>query len=222
MSAPEQVVFLIDVDNTLLDNDRIQDDLRAQLQRTLGAAQCDRYWEILEALRDELGYVDYLGSLQRLRQSGINDLQLLQISTFLLDYPFAERVYEGVREALQHVRRWGCVVILSDGDVVFQPRKIHRSGLWQAVDGHVLIYIHKEQMLQQVAQAYPALHYVMIDDKLRILSAMKEVWRDRLTTIFLRQGHYGQDDRANAAYPAADLSFDRIGQLIDYQPPLRA
>ena len=221
MTTPEATVFLIDVDNTLLDNDHIQRDLREQLLQTVGTAECDRYWEIIETLREELGYVDYLGSLQHLRKAGVNDLQLLQLSTFLIDYPFSQRVYDGVHEALRQMRQWGPTVILSDGDVVFQPRKIHHSGLWQAVEGRVLIYVHKEQMLEQVAQAYPAHHYVMIDDKLRILAAMKQSWGDRLTTVFVRQGHYALDDHANAAYPAADLSFDRIGQLIDYQPRTR-
>jgi FMN phosphatase YigB (HAD superfamily) len=221
MSASQQFVFLLDVDNTLLDNDGIQNELREQLRRTLGDEQCARYWEISEALRQELGYVDYLGSLQRLRQSGVNDLELLRLSTFLLDYPFRHCLYEGVFEMLRHLHQWGPTVILSDGDVVFQPHKIQRSGLWQAVDGRVLVYIHKEQMLAQVEEAYPALHYVMIDDKLRVLDGMKQIWRERLTTIFVRQGHYGLDDLANAAFPAADLSLDRIGRLIDYQPPFR-
>jgi len=222
MTTSEPTVFLIDIDNTLIDNDRIQDDLRTQLQSTLDAAECTRYWEIFETLREQLGYADYLGSLQHLRRSGVNDQPLLQLSTFLLDYPFAERVYKGAAKALGHLRQWGQTVILSDGDVVLQPRKIQRSGLWQAVEGRVLIYIHKEHMLEQVVRAYPAHHYVMIEDKLRILSAMKAIWGDRLTTIFVRQGHYGLDHQANAKYAPADLSFERIEQLIDYSPLSRS
>jgi FMN phosphatase YigB (HAD superfamily) len=218
MSAPEKVVFLIDVDNTLLDNDHVQADLRAELVRTLGEQQCKQYWEILEALRKELGYVDYLGSLQRLRKNGVNDAQLVKMSSFLLDYPFPERVYDGAFKTLQHLNQWGPTVILSDGDVVFQPRKIRRSGLWEAVQDRVLIYVHKEAVLAQVEQIYPATHYVMIDDKLHILDAMKAVWGDRLTTIFVRQGHYALDDKANSALAAADMQFDRIGQLLEYRP----
>ncbi|MGI4813487.1 MAG: HAD family hydrolase [Janthinobacterium lividum] len=218
MNTP-RLVFFSDVDNTLLDNDQIQNDLRAQLRLRLGDAACDRYWQIFEKTRDALGYADYLGSLQQLREQGENDLALLQLSTFMLDYPFPQRLYAKVPEVLQHLRQWGDTVILSDGDVVFQPHKIQGAGLWRAVEGRVLIYIHKEQMLERVERAYPALHYVMIDDKLRVLTAMKQQWGARLTTIFVRQGHYGLDDQANASYPAADVSVERIGDLLDYQPP---
>jgi len=216
----QRLVFLIDVDNTLLDNDRVQHDLRMELRHRLGADECELYWAHFEALRTELGYADYLGSLQRMRQSGVNEQQLQDISAFLLAYPFADRVYDGARAALQHLRRWGRNVILSDGDIVFQPHKIRTSRLHHDVDGRVLIYIHKEQMLDHIEQIYPAQHYVMIDDKLRILSAMKQIWGDRLTTIFVRQGHYGLDHKANAAYPPADISLEHIGELIEYQPPL--
>lgn len=222
MNSPEPLVFLFDVDNTLFDNDGMQDDLRALLLRTLGQEGCDRYWKIYEALRGKLGYADYLGSLQALRQPGINDLELLRLSTFLLDYPFARNVYDGAHAALRHVQSMGSTVILSDGDIVFQPHKIRGAGLWQAVDGRVLIYIHKEEMLEQVARAYPARHYVMVDDKLRLLAAVKQAWGDRVTTVFVRQGHYGMDTHANAQYPDADLTLDRIGQLTDYQPPSQA
>jgi FMN phosphatase YigB (HAD superfamily) len=216
MTSPNEVVFLFDVDNTLLDNDRVQDDLRNHLEREFGAESRDRYWAIFEELRAELGYTDYLGALQRYRLEDLCDPRLLMMSSFLVDYPFANRLYPGSLDALEHVRSWGAPVILSDGDVVFQPRKVQRSGLWEAVEGRVLIYIHKEQMLDDVERHYPARHYVMMDDKLRILTAMKKVWGDRLTTVFPRQGHYALDSKAIAAYPPADLTIERIGDLVNY------
>jgi FMN phosphatase YigB (HAD superfamily) len=209
------IVFLVDCDNTLLDNDRVQGDLRGHLAREFGTGSRDRYWAIFEALRAELGYADYLGALQRYRLADMNDPRLLLMSSYLVDYPFADRLYEGALAAVAHLRRLGPTVILSDGDVVFQPRKIQRSGLWDAVDGHVLIYIHKEQMLDAVAQRYPARRYVMIDDKLRILAAMKRAWGDRLITVFARQGHYALDPANVAAYPAAAWSVDRICDLAN-------
>jgi len=215
MTAARDVVFLLDCDNTLLDNDRVIDDLRAHLAGEFGIANRDRYWAIFEALRSELGYADYLGALQRYRLGAMNDPRLLQMSAFLVDYPFAERLYPDALRAIEHLSRWGPTVILSDGDVVFQPRKIQRSGLWGAVEGRVLIYVHKEQMLADVAQRYPARHYVMVDDKLRILAAMKDIWRDRLTTVFPRQGHYALDPHVVSAYPPANLTLARIGDLLD-------
>jgi FMN phosphatase YigB (HAD superfamily) len=215
MSTPDEIVFLFDCDNTLLDNDRIQEDLRAHLAREFGPENRDRYWKILEALRAELGYADYLGALQRYRLEDLSDTRLLLMSLFLIDYPFASRLYPGALDAIRHLRTMGLTVILSDGDVVFQPRKIERSGLWAAVEGRVLIYIHKEDMLDAVAQRYPARRYVMIDDKLRILAAIKKAWKDRLTTIFPRQGHYALDPRNIAAYPPADITIERIGDLVN-------
>jgi FMN phosphatase YigB (HAD superfamily) len=216
MTAADDVVFLLDCDNTLLDNDRVIDDLRAHLASEFGRESGDRYWEIFEALRNELGYADYLGALQRYRLGAMNDPRLLQMSAFLVDYPFADRLYPGALGAIEHLRTLGLTVILSDGDVVFQPRKIQRSGLWQAVEGRVLIYIHKERMLDEVEQRYPARHYVMVDDKLCILAAMKEILRDRLTTVFPCQGHYALDPHNLSAYPPADLSIERIGDLLNY------
>jgi len=214
MTPADDVVFLLDVDNTLLDNDRVQEDLRAHLASEFGAGNRDRYWAIFETLRAELGYADYLGALQRYRLGALNDPRLLQMSSFLVDYPFADRLYPAALHAIEHLRNWGLTVILSDGDVVFQPRKIQRSGLWEAVDGRVLIYIHKEKMLDDVAQRYPASHYVMVDDKLRILAAMKKILRDRLTTVFPRQGHYALDPYNLSTYPPADLPIERIGDLL--------
>jgi FMN phosphatase YigB (HAD superfamily) len=215
MSAPDGVVFLFDCDNTLLDNDRVLEDLRTHLTREFGPENSDRYWKLFEALREELGYADYLGALQRYRLGDSSDPRLLMMSSFLVDYPFASRLYPGALEVIRHLRTGGLTVILSDGDVVFQPRKIERSGLWAAVEGRVLIHIHKERMLDAVAERYPARHYVMIDDKLRILAAMKNTWQDRLTTIFPRQGHYALDPRNIAAYPPADVTIERIGDLVN-------
>jgi FMN phosphatase YigB (HAD superfamily) len=216
MKTPADVVFLLDCDNTLLDNDRVQHDLRTHLAGEFGPESRDRYWEIFEALRAELGYADYLGALQRYRLGALNDPRLLQMSAFLVDYPFADRLYPGALRALEHLRRWGATVILSDGDVVFQPRKIQRSGLWNAVEGRVLIYIHKERMLDDVERRYPARRYVMVDDKLRILTAMKTMLRNRLATVFPRQGHYALDPQILATYPPADLTIERIGDLLDF------
>jgi FMN phosphatase YigB (HAD superfamily) len=208
-------VFLFDVDNTLLDNDAVIDDLRRHLVEAFGP-DCDRrYWEIFEQLRTELGYADYLGALQRYRAERPRETHVLQISLFLLHYPFASRVYPGAFDAVRALKARGRTAILSDGDVVFQPRKIERSGLWAAVDGEVLVYIHKEQMLDDVERRYPAERYVMIDDKLRILSAMKTAWKDRLTTVFVRQGHYASDPAALAGYPAADITVDAIVELVN-------
>jgi FMN phosphatase YigB (HAD superfamily) len=216
MTSTQKVVFLFDVDNTLLDNDRVQDDLRNHLKREFGAESRDRYWAIFEEMRAEFGYSDYLGALQRYRVEDLCDPRLLMMSSFLVDYPFANRLYSGSLETLERLRAWGPTVILSDGDVVFQPRKVQRSGLWKAVEGRVLIYIHKEQMLNDVERRYPARHYVMVDDKLRILTAMKKVWGDRLTTVWPRQGHYALDRKAIATYPPADIKIEHIGDLLNY------
>ena len=216
MNTPQKIVFLLDVDNTLLDNDRIEADLRTHLEREFGPDSRDRYWAIFEALRAELGYADYLGALQRYRLEDLNDPQLLRMSSFLVDYPFAQRLYPGAFEVIKHLGAWGRTVILSDGDVVFQPRKVQRSGLWDAVEGRVLIYIHKEQMLDAVVRRYPAEHFVMVDDKPRILTMMKEVLGNRLTTVFPRQGHYALDLKNVTGYPQADITVEHIGELVDY------
>jgi FMN phosphatase YigB (HAD superfamily) len=220
MPEVSEVVFLFDVDNTLLDNDAIQDDLSAHLEREGGLESRVRYWEIFEELRTQLGYADYLGALQRYRLEHEDDMQLLRISLFLLDYPFARRLYPGALAALEQCRSQGATVLLSDGDVVFQPRKVQRSGLWEAVQGRVLIYPHKERMLDAVVRRYPASHYVMVDDKLRILAAMKSAWGERLTTIFPRQGHYALDPRATAEWPPANLTLDAIGELAHCELPM--
>ncbi|HZJ14257.1 MAG TPA: transaldolase [Chthoniobacteraceae bacterium] len=216
MALIEPIVFLVDVDNTLLDNDRIQDDLKRHLEREFGADCRDRYWAILEQLFTDLGYRDYLGALQRFRVEHPREPHLLSMSSFLVDYPFANRLYPGSLDVLERFRSWGSTVILSDGDVVFQPRKVERSGIFEAVDGHVLIYIHKEEALDDVEQRYPAEHYVLVDDKVRILDAVKKIWGDRVTTIFPRQGQYAHDAKSIAGYRPADLTAERIGDLLDY------
>jgi len=216
MTSENEVVFLFDVDNTLLDNDRVENDLRRHIEREFGAKSMDRYFAIFEKLRAELGYADYLGALQRYRIEEMCDPRLLLMSSFLVDYPFADRLYPGSLDALEHMSAWGTTVILSDGDVVFQPRKIQRSGLWDAVGGRVLIYIHKEQMLTEVERRYPARHYIMVDDKLRILTSMKKIWENRLTTVFPRQGHYALDPGNVATYPPADITIEYIGDLLNY------
>jgi FMN phosphatase YigB (HAD superfamily) len=217
MSAPSPVVFLVDVDNTLLDNDRIQADLKQHLEDEFGAASRDRYWAILEELWTELGYRDYLGALQRFRVEHPHEPHLLEMSSYLVDYPFADRLYPGAFAVLERFRTWGPAVILSDGDVVFQPRKVERSGLFKAVGGHVLIYIHKERELEDVARRYPARHYVLVDDKPRILAAVKRAWGDRVTTVMPRQGQYAHDPTGLAETPPPDLMIDRVGELSAYE-----
>jgi FMN phosphatase YigB (HAD superfamily) len=214
-AAPAPVVFLVDVDNTILDNDRVTADLRRYLDLAVGPEGRARYWRLFEQIRAELGYADYLGALQRYRLELPRDLRILSLSGFLVDYPFTDRLYPGALDVLDRFRRWGPAVILSDGDVVFQPRKVERSGLAGRVDG-VLIYVHKERELDDVEQRYPADHYVLVDDKLRILTAVKRVWGSRVTTVFPRQGHYAHDPDTLATNPAADLTVERIGDLVDY------
>lgn len=209
------VAFLLDVDNTLLDNDRITGDLRRHLDRQVGHERADSYWACFEAIRAELGYADYLGALQRYRMEYPRDPHLLTVSHFLLHYPFADRLFPRALEVIAHLKQWGRVVILSDGDVVFQPLKIERSGIMQSVDGHVLIYIHKEKEMDDVQQRYPAGHYVMFDDKLHVLAGMKACC-PRITTVFIEQGHYAHDPQILQRTPPADVSLRCIGDLLDY------
>ena len=213
---PDSLVFLFDVDNTLLDNDRVTGDLQRHLDQQVGHERQQRYWEFFEQLRSELGYADYLGALQRYRIAYPRDPGLLTVSHFLVNYPFATRLYPDSLDAIEHVKQWGKAVILSDGDVVFQPLKIERSGIWETVGGNVLIYIHKEQELDDVEKRFPADHYVLIDDKLRILTAVKKIWGARVTTVFPRQGHYAHDPKALSDYPPADITIERIGELMKY------
>ncbi len=222
----EKTVFLLDVDNTLLDNDALVADLMRHLEREYGAENRERYAQILEQVRARLGYVDYLGALQQYRTEHLDEEpSLLRMSSFLVDYPFSQRLYPDALLVVEHLSRWGPTVVLSDGDVVFQPRKVLRSGIWDAVGGRVLIYIHKEQMLDAVARRHPAERYVMIDDKIRILHAMKRIWGERLFTVLPRQGHYALDPAEMAAHPPAELTVERIADLLQYDfgalPPTR-
>jgi FMN phosphatase YigB (HAD superfamily) len=209
-------VFLFDVDNTLLDNDRVTADLKRHLDSKVGPERAQRYWELFETIRSELGYADYLGALQRYRIDYPHDPNLLAVSYFLMEYPFANRLFPNSIDAVEHVSRWGPAVILSDGDVVFQPHKVYRSGLYERFQGNALIYVHKEQELADVERRFPAERYVVVDDKLRILHAIKGVWGSRVCTVFVRQGHYAYDTQTLAKYPAADISLERIGNLLDY------
>ena len=209
-----EVVFLLDVDNTLLDNDRVTLDMRRFLEREIGSECMQQYWEIFEKLREELGYADYLGALQRYRGEHPRDPHVLYLSHYLIEYPFANRLYPESLDVIDLLKTWGPVVIMSDGDVVFQPRKIDRSGLWSAVEGNVLIYVHKEQQLDDVEARFPAQHYALVDDKLRVLDAVKQVWGERVTTVFPRQGHYAHDPEILAAFPPADVTVERIGEML--------
>jgi FMN phosphatase YigB (HAD superfamily) len=218
MAQPHPIVFLVDVDNTLLDNDRIQQDLKDHLDERFGVASRNRYWTILEDLFAELGYRDYIGALQRFRIERPREVELLSMSSFLMDYPFADRLFPAALAVLERLRSLGQTVILSDGDVIFQPRKVEHAGIFEAVGGHVLIYIHKEEALDDVERRYPAKRYVLVDDKLRILSAVKRYWGERVTTVFPRQGTFANDPKVLDAFPPADLSIERIADLLDYDP----
>jgi FMN phosphatase YigB (HAD superfamily) len=210
------IVFLFDVDNTLLDNDRVTADLKRHLEQQVGPERQQRYWDFFEQIRNELGYADYLGALQRYRLEYPRDPSLLTVSHFFINYPFATRLYPDSLDAIEHVKQWGTAVILSDGDVVFQPLKVERSGIYEEVNGNVLIYIHKEKELDDVEQRFRADHYVLIDDKIRILTEVKKIWGSRVTTVFPRQGHYALNPKILAAYPPADISINRIGDLLQF------
>jgi len=215
--STNKTLFLFDVDNTLLDNDRVLQDLKAHLLGKVGPERSQRYWNIFEELRTDLGYADYLGALQRYRKEYPRDLHLLTISHFLIDYPFANRLFPGSLDAIEHAKSCGSVALLSDGDVVFQPRKVERSGLGEAVEGRVMIYVHKEKELDDVEKRCPAEHYIMLDDKLHILTAIKNIWGSRVTTVFVRQGHYAHDSKILSANPPADLTLERIGELPNHK-----
>jgi FMN phosphatase YigB (HAD superfamily) len=213
LNAGQKTVFLFDVDNTLLDNDHVADDLKQYLIGRVGDESARRYWELFEQIRSELGYADYLGALQRYRAERPRDHKLLSMSHFMIDYPFANRLFPQSIDAVEYAKRVGTAVIVSDGDAVFQPRKVDRSGLNEVFEGHVLIYIHKEHELDDVEARYPADHYVMVDDKVRLLDAIKKHWGSRVTTVFPRQGHYAHDASEVARYPKPDITIERIGEL---------
>ena len=214
--ASRPVVFLLDVDNTLLDHDRVIGDVMRYLEREVGPQRQERYWTIFNELRTAIGYADYLGALQKYRLEHPHDSHVLAASSYLINYPFANRLFPESLDVIDHLKQWGTTVIVTDGDVVFQPRKIERSGLFDAVDGNVLIYVHKERELADVERRYPADHYVMIDDKLRLLAAIKETWMSRVTTIFVRQGRYAHDPQMLTGYPPADITIERIGLLLSF------
>ncbi|PSJ60374.1 HAD family hydrolase [Pseudaminobacter soli (ex Li et al. 2025)] len=214
-----ELVFLIDVDDTLLDNDRFVADLTSRLDQAFGEVERMRYWEIYERLRAKLGYADYLGTLQEFRLGNTNETELLQMSGFLLEYPFDQLVYPGALATLEHLNKMGTTVVLSDGDIVFQPRKIRRAGLWDAVGGRVLIYLHKDRMLAEVERRFPARHYAMLDDKPQLLASAKRQLGDQLTTVFVRQGHYAAQSEGAQISPAPDASVRQIADLIDFGPP---
>jgi FMN phosphatase YigB (HAD superfamily) len=215
MRMTSRVVFLLDVDNTLLDNDRVVADLMRYLEKALGYEYEQEYWKIFDRLRHELGYADYLGALQLYRAAHPRDPNVLGLSSFLINYPFANRLFPNALDVIDRLKTFGQVVILTDGDVVFQPRKIERSGLLEAVDGNVLIYVHKELEIEDVERRYPAERYVFVDDKLRLLAAFKAAWGARVTTVFPRQGHYARDPKILVSYPPADLTVERIGEVMD-------
>jgi FMN phosphatase YigB (HAD superfamily) len=213
--ATQKTIFLFDVDNTLVDNDHVIADLMRHLERDIGHEQQQRYWTLFEELRSQLGYADYLGALQRYRVEQPRDFHILAVSSFLLSYPFANRLFPNSLDVVERCQNFGETVIVTDGDVVFQPFKVSRSGLHEAFDGKVLIYIHKEMELDDIQERYPADHYIFIDDKVRILSAVKKAWGSRVTTVFPRQGHYAVDEKEVAKYPKPDFTMDRIGALME-------
>jgi len=216
MRPPDPVVFLVDVDNTLLDNDRILQDVRDHVEKVCGPEARDRYWQIVIRLFDELGYRDYLGALQLYRAENPHDPRLFELAQFVIDYPFADRLYPGALEALKWFSQLATTTALTDGDVVFQPRKVERSGIWRALDGKVMIYVHKEEELDDVARRFPAEHYVLVDDKLRILTAIKQIWGSRVTTVLPRTGMYAHDPEVLAKYPAADITIESISELAGW------
>ncbi|MFV0387818.1 MAG: HAD family hydrolase [Pyrinomonadaceae bacterium] len=211
----EETVYLFDIDNTLLDNDSVTRDLRTFLQAEVGKKRADGYWKIFEELRHKLGYADYLGALQEYRLKHPYDSHLLILSTYLVNYPFANRLIPQSLDVVKKARSYGTAVVLTDGDVVFQPRKVERSGLFEAFAGNILIYIHKEQELADIERRYPARHYVLVDDKIRILTAVKRSWGERVTTVFVRQGHYAFDETEVGKYPPADFAVNEIRELLD-------
>jgi FMN phosphatase YigB (HAD superfamily) len=216
MTEPSDTVFLFDVDNTMLDNDRVQSDMNVHLAETYGETARSRFWAIFEELRKELGYADYLGALERYRVEAMYHPKLLRMANWLVDYPFHQRLYPHALAVVKKAQAAGTVAVLSDGDAVFQPRKVEKSGIWPAFGDNVLIYVHKEQELADVENHLPARHYVLIDDKVRILDAVKRAWGDRVTTVFPRQGHYANDIDEVAKYPPADVTVDRIGDLLGH------
>jgi FMN phosphatase YigB (HAD superfamily) len=213
MSA-HPATFLVDVDDTLLDNDRIRDDIERHLEREYGPDARAAYWTIQERRFVELGYRDYLGAVQEWWESESRDPRVLAVSEYLLEYPFADRLYPRALDVLARLRGVGPTVVLTDGDAVFQPRKVSRAGVASAVDG-VLVYVHKEDELDDVERRYPAERYVLVDDKVRILAAAKRQWGDRVTTVLPMQGQFANDADLLAAHPSPDVTVSALGDLLD-------
>jgi hypothetical protein len=214
MPLADDTVFLFDVDNTLLDNDRVKSDLKEKVVQDFGQEACNRFWAIYEEQRKKHIYADFIGTLERFRLEHLYDPKALRLSLWMMHYPFADRLFPDALAVVRHVSQWGLPVILTDGDGVFQPYKLERSGLWNAFDGRVLGYVQKDQELEAIAQAFPARHYILVDDKLKLLNAVKGIWGNRVTTIFVKQGHYANDPKVLARAPAADVSIDRVGELM--------
>ena len=214
MPLAEDTVFLFDVDNTLLDNDRVKSDLKEKVLQDFGQEACNRFWAIYEEQRKKHIYADFIGTLERFRLEHLHDPKALRLSLWMMHYPFADRLFPDALAVVRHVSQWGLPVVLTDGDGVFQPYKLERSGLWNAFDGRVLGYVQKDQELEAIAQAFPARHYILVDDKLKLLNAVKGIWGNRVTTIFVKQGHYANDPNVLASEPVADVSVDRVAELM--------
>jgi hypothetical protein len=207
----DDLVFLLDVDNTLLDNDRAKEDMAARVEDLVGAERAARWWELYEQVRQETDVVDYPRTLTRYRAVFPDEPRFPHLADFILGLPYAGYVYPGALETLTYLRTLGTTVIVSDGDAVYQAAKIARAGLAAAVDDHVLIFLHKEGRIEDVRQRYPAEHYLLIDDKLRILARLKGILGDLVTTLHVAQGHYASSERG--IYPAADLEVPSIAAV---------
>jgi phosphoglycolate phosphatase-like HAD superfamily hydrolase len=211
-----RTAFLVDVDDTLLDNDRFREDLEQHLEREYGAAARDAYWTIQERRFVDLGYRDYLGAVQEWWESDGRDPRFLTVSGYLLGYPFAERLYPGALDVLDHLRGLGPTIVLTDGDAVFQPSKVARAGIGVVADA-LLVYVHKEEELDDVERRFPADRYVLVDDKVRILAAAKLHWGERVTTVLPMTGQFANDPDLLAAHPAPDVTIEGIADLLDRQ-----
>jgi FMN phosphatase YigB (HAD superfamily) len=210
-----QLAFLLDVDNTLLANDEVKEDLDHRLRKVLGNELTARFWETYEQVRHEQGVVDIPLSLTRLRaevsESQLDKQTYQQVHAIFDTYPFFQRLYPHVIETLHYLRTLGLTIIVSDGDQYFQEEKIVNSHLAEAVEGRVLIYIHKQQHLEEILQRYPADHFVMVDDKAGILADCKALLGNRLTTVFVKQGKYAQEPLPTHFVP--DITIEHIGDL---------
>lgn len=212
------LVFWLDVDNTLINNDAVKENLDAHIQVELGAELTARFWDLYEEARHERGVVDIPLALRRLRAqtplSALDEQTYAHVVSLFENYPFFKALYPHTLETLQHLRELGLTVIVSDGDQFFQAEKIFHSNLADAVEGRVLIYIHKQEHLSEIMQRYPADHYVMIDDKPQILADSKPILGDKLTTVLVEQGKYAEGQKPANFTP--DLTVLHIGDLRTY------